>query len=74
LENWRNSIENHYNINEFSVQFDQFHLKVVDEVKGFEPNQLFMKHNQLFMKHMIYMGYIDAFANTFLFGEEEGDS
>jgi hypothetical protein len=55
------------NINEFSVQFDQFNLKVADEVKGFDPNQLFMKH-------MIYVGYNVTFANTFLFGEEEGDS
>jgi hypothetical protein len=55
------------NIDEFSVQFDQFNLKLADKFKGFDPNHMFINH-------MIYVGYNVAFANTFLFGEEEGDS
>ena len=37
-------LKNTTNIDEFSVQFDQFNLKKEDEIKGFDPNQLFMKH------------------------------
>jgi hypothetical protein len=51
----------------FLVQFDQFNLNKVDEIKGFDPNQFFMKH-------MTYVGYSVSFSNTFLFREEEGDS
>jgi hypothetical protein len=61
------TLRNVVNIDEFSVQFDQFKLKLANEIKGFDPNQLFMNH-------MIYVGYSISFANTFLFGEEEGDS
>jgi hypothetical protein len=61
------TLRNVVNIDEFLVQFDQFKLNIVDEIKGFYPNQLFMNH-------MIYVGYSISFSHTFLFGEEEGDS
>jgi hypothetical protein len=60
-------LKNNANIDEFSIQFDQFNLKKANEIKGFDPNQLFMKH-------MTLVGYSVSFANTFLFGEEEDDS
>jgi hypothetical protein len=55
------------NIDEFLVEFDKLNLKLADEVKGFNPNQMFMNH-------MIYVGYSVSFTNTFLFGEEEGEA
>jgi hypothetical protein len=55
------------NIDEFTVQFDQYILKKKDEIKGFDIIQLFMKH-------MKSVGYNVSFANTFLFGEEEDES
>jgi hypothetical protein len=61
------TVKNITHINEISVQFDQFNLKEANEIKGFDPSQLFMKH-------MTYVRYNVSFANTFLFGEEEGDS
>jgi hypothetical protein len=60
-------LKNTANIDEFSVQFDQYNLKKVDEIKGFDPNQLFMKH-------MTSWATMCSFANTFLFREEEDDS
>lgn len=60
------TLRNVVNIDEFSVQFDQFKLILVYEIKEFYPNHLFMNH-------IIYVGYSVSYANTFLFGEEEGD-
>jgi hypothetical protein len=59
-------LKNVANIDEYAGQFDQFDLKVAEEIKGFDPNQLFMKH-------MISVGYSVSYANTFLFGEEEDE-
>jgi hypothetical protein len=59
-------LNNVANIDEYATQFDQFDLKVEEEIKGFDPNQLFMKH-------MIYVGYSVSYENTFLFGEEEDE-
>jgi hypothetical protein len=42
-------------------------LKEEDEIKGFDPNELFMKH-------MTSIGYNVSFSSTFLFEEEGGDS
>ena len=56
-------VRNVVNIDEFLVQFDQFKLNIVDEIKGFYPNQLFMNH-------MIYVVYSISFHRTFLFGGE----
>jgi len=61
------TLKNTRNIDEFSTQFDHFNLNKPDEIKGFDPNQLFMKN-------MKYVGYIASFASTFLFGEEGCDS
>jgi hypothetical protein len=36
--------ENVANIDEYARQFDLFDLKMEKEIKGFDPNQLFMKH------------------------------
>jgi hypothetical protein len=60
-------LKNTTNIDEFSVQFDQFNLNKVDEIKGFDPNHIFLKH-------MTSVGYNVSFSSTFLFEEEEGDS
>jgi hypothetical protein len=54
-------------LDEISTQFDLFNLKKANEIKGFNPNQLFMTH-------MTSVGYSMSFSKTFLFGEEEGDS
>jgi hypothetical protein len=61
------TIRNVVNIDESLVQFDQFKLNIVDEIKGFYPNQLFMNH-------MIYVVYSISFPHIFLFVEEEGNS
>ena len=61
------TLRNVLNIDNFLVQFDQFKLNTVDEIKGFYPNHLFMNH-------MIYVGYSIPFAHACLFGEEEGGS
>jgi hypothetical protein len=42
-------------------------LKFANEIKGFDPNHLFIDH-------MTSVGYNTSLANTFLFEEEEGDS
>ena len=60
------TLKNVANIDEYAVQFDQYNLKVANEIKGFDP-----KH--FFMKHMIYVCYNVSYENTFLFGEEEDD-
>jgi hypothetical protein len=52
-------------INEISIQFDQFNLKKGNEVKGFDPSQLFMKH-------MTYVGYNVSFSNTFIVWRRRG--
>jgi hypothetical protein len=67
MENWGDSCKRHYHLDEISTQFDLFNLKKENEIKGFDPSQLFMTH-------MTYVGYSVSFAKTFLFGEEEGDS
>jgi hypothetical protein len=61
------TIKNAANIDEYAVLFDQYNLKVENEIKGFDPNQLFMNH-------MMYVGYSVSYANIFLFGEEEDDN
>jgi hypothetical protein len=42
-------------INEISIQFDLFNLKKENEIKGFDPSQLFMKH-------MTSVGYNVSFS------------
>jgi hypothetical protein len=59
-------LKNAENIDEYASQFDQFDLKVVEEIKGFYLNQLLTKH-------MIYVGYSVSYENNFLFGEEENE-
>jgi hypothetical protein len=59
-------LKNVANIDEYAGQFDIFDLKETKEIKGFDPNQLFMKH-------MIYVGYNVSYENTFLFVEEEDE-
>jgi len=60
-------VKNITHINEISDHFDQFNLKKENEIKGLDPSQLLMKH-------MTCVGHNVSFANTFLFGEKEGDS
>jgi hypothetical protein len=55
-----------FHLDEISTQFDLFNLKKKIEIKGFYPNQLFMKH-------MTLVGYSVSFSKLFLFGGEEGD-
>jgi hypothetical protein len=59
-------LKNDASIDEYVGQFDIFDLKATKEIKGFDPNQLFMKH-------MIFVGYIVSYENTFLFVEEEDE-
>jgi hypothetical protein len=54
-------------IDEFTIQLDQYNLKFTEEIKGFDP-----KH--FFVDHMTSVGFSNALTNTFIFGEEEGDS
>jgi hypothetical protein len=54
-------------IDEFVVRLEQHNLKFADEIKGFDPNHLFIDH-------MTSIGYNTSLTNTFLFEEEEGDS
>jgi len=42
-------------------------LKYAEEIKGFDPNNLFIDH-------MTSVGFSNSLTNTFLFGEEEGDN
>jgi hypothetical protein len=44
----------------FSVKFDQYNLKLAEEIKGFDPNHLFMDH-------ILSVGYSVSFANSFIF-------
>jgi hypothetical protein len=60
-------VKNISHLDEVSTQFDLFNLKKDNEIKGFNPNKLFMTH-------MMLVGYIVSFSKTFLFREEEGDS
>lgn len=54
-------------LDETSTHFDLFNIKQANEVKGFDPNQLFMTH-------MTLVGCIMAFSKTILFGEGEDDN
>jgi hypothetical protein len=54
-------------IYEFAVQLDQYNFKFANEIRGFDPNHLFMEH-------MTSIRYNTSLANTFLFEEEERDS
>ena len=60
-------VKNITHINKIWDQFDHFNLKKENEIKGFYPKQLFMKH-------MTLVRYIISFSNTFSFRKEEGDS
>jgi hypothetical protein len=60
-------LKNVVNIDDFSVQFNQYNLKSADEIKGF-------KSNHLFMNHVAFVGYSVSFSNPFLVGEEEGNN
>ena len=51
------------NIDEFFVQFDPYKLKVVDYMKGFDPQQLFMNH-------IISTGFSVSFINTYIYEEK----
>jgi hypothetical protein len=53
-------------INEYAVQFDQYSLKLVNQVKGFDPHQYFMNH-------MTSVGFSVSYINTYLYGEDEDD-
>jgi hypothetical protein len=67
MENWEKLLRGISKIDEFAIQLDQYNLKFVDEIKGFDPNHLFTVH-------MTYVGCNTSLANTLLFKEEEGDS
>jgi len=54
-------------IDEFAIQLGQYNLKFAEEIKGFDPQHLFIDH-------MTSVGYSNALTNTFIFLEEEGDS
>jgi hypothetical protein len=60
------TLKNASKIDEYAVQFDQYNLKMENEIKGFDPNQYFMNH-------MTSVGFSVSYANTYLFGEEEDD-
>jgi hypothetical protein len=54
-------------IDEFVDQLHQYNFKFTEEIKGFDP-----KH--LFVGHMTLIGFSNSLTNTFIFGEEEGES
>jgi hypothetical protein len=54
-------------IDEYASYFNQFNLKFAEEIKGFDPNNLFYNH-------MVAVGLSPTMINTLIFGEEEGDS
>jgi hypothetical protein len=54
-------------IDEYALYFNQYDLKFVEEIKGFDPNHLFYNH-------MMSVGLSPALVNTLILGEEEGDS
>jgi hypothetical protein len=54
-------------IDEYASYFDQFNLNFVEEIKGFDPNNLFYNH-------MVVVRLIPTIINTLIFLEEEGDS
>jgi hypothetical protein len=60
------TVKNASKIDEFVVQFDPYKLKVVDYVKGFDPQQLFMNH-------IISTGFSVSFINTYIYEEEENE-
>ena len=47
---------------EFVVQLDQYNFKFAKEIKGFDPNHLFINH-------MTSVAFSNALTNTFIFGE-----
>jgi len=51
-------------LDETSTHFDLFNLRKANEIKGYDPNQIFMTS----------VGYNMVFAKTFLFGEEKGNN
>jgi hypothetical protein len=51
-------------LDETSTHFDLFNLKQANEIKGFDPNQLFMTH-------MTSVGYNMAFSKTFYLEKEK---
>jgi hypothetical protein len=50
-------------IDEFANHFHNLNLKYVENIRGFEPNGIFVEH-------MLTMGFCSSFIHTFL-GEEE---
>ena len=54
-------------IDEYASYFDQFNLNFAEEIKGFDPNNLFYNH-------MVEVGLNPIIINTLIFEEEEGDS
>jgi hypothetical protein len=44
--------------NEYAVQFDQYNLKLENQVKGFDPQQYFKNH-------MTFVGFSVSYINTY---------
>ena len=59
-------VNNAPKIDEFSIQFDPYKLKVVDYVKWFDPQQIFMNH-------IISTGFSVLYINTYIYEEEENE-
>jgi hypothetical protein len=54
-------------IDEFSTHFDHLNLKYAEKIKGFDPSHIFVDHMQS-------VGFSNAFTQTIIFGEEEGNT
>jgi hypothetical protein len=57
------SLKSASKIDEFATQFDQYNIKLGNEVKGFDPQQWFMNH-------MVSVGFNASYINTCIYGEE----
>jgi hypothetical protein len=60
------SLKSASKIDEFATQFNQYNLKLENQVKGFDPQQYFMNH-------MVSVGFSASYINTCIYGEEEND-
>ena len=54
-------------IDEFSTHFYHLNLKCEEKIKGFDPSHIFVDHMQS-------VGFSNAFTQTLIFGEEEGNT
>jgi len=53
-------------IDYYSTHLNWFNLKYAEKIKGFNPSRIFLNH-------MTSVGFSNAFTNTLMFQEEEGN-